>query len=68
MSVVSHSRYLIRIFIENVSSGELKKKIEEFTAQKEIRIMKEQPKKDFELKEIDIRLSLIHISEPTRPY
>ena len=59
MSVVSHSRYLIRIFIENVSSDELTKKIEEFAAQKEIKIMKEQPKKGFELKEIDIKPLLV---------
>ncbi|MGI6586013.1 MAG: DUF2344 domain-containing protein [Gracilibacteraceae bacterium] len=55
MSVVSHSRYSIEIYIENLSYCELKSKIEAFTAQKDIRIMKKQPKKGFELKETDIK-------------
>lgn len=61
MSVVSHSRYLIRIYAENISSDELKKKIEAFAAQKDIKIMKKQPKKDFELIEIDIKPLIIYM-------
>lgn len=61
MSIVSHSRYLIRIHIENVSFNELNKKIEAFAVLKNIKIMKKQPKKDFELKEVDIRPLIVYM-------
>lgn len=61
MSIVSHSRYLIRIYIQNVSFNELNKKIKAFTALKNIKTMKKQPKKDFELKEIDIRPLIVYM-------
>jgi radical SAM-linked protein len=59
MSVVTHARYNIRMNIENVTAEALKKSIEDFLAQEEIKVMKEQPKKGFELKEIDIRPMII---------
>ncbi|HYE81255.1 MAG TPA: TIGR03936 family radical SAM-associated protein [Clostridia bacterium] len=55
MSVVTHARYRIKMNIENVAAEELKKSIEEFFARNSIKVMKEQPKKGFELKEIDIK-------------
>lgn len=59
MSVVTHAKYMIRVNIENVDAEALKKSIEEFVAQESIKVMKEQPKKGFELKEIDIRPMII---------
>ncbi len=61
MAVVTHARYLISMNIENVAPEALKKSIEEFAAQKSIKVMKEQPKKGFELKEIDIRPMIVGI-------
>lgn len=55
MSIVTHARYRIRMNIENVDSDLLNKSIEAFIAQEHIKVMKEQPKKGFELKEIDIK-------------
>lgn len=59
MSVVTHARYKIRVNIDNVDVEALKKSIEDFSAQESIKVMKEQPKKGFELKEIDIKPMII---------
>ncbi|HYF82584.1 MAG TPA: TIGR03936 family radical SAM-associated protein [Clostridia bacterium] len=59
MSVVTHARYKIRINIENVAAEALNKSIEEFIAQDSIKVMKEQPKKGFALKEVDIRPMIV---------
>ena len=59
MSVVSHSRYKIRTIIENVTAEALNKSIEDFAAQESIKVMKEQPKKGFALKEIDIKPMIV---------
>ncbi len=69
MSVVTHSRYKIRMNIENVTAEELNKSIEEFVAQEDIKVMKEQPKKGFALKEIDIRPMIVgmRLSESREP-
>lgn len=55
MSLVTHARYRIRFYLENISPEELEKSLAAFLAQDSIKVMKEQPKKGFELKEIDIR-------------
>ena len=59
MSVVTHARYKIRINIENVDADALSKSIEAFIAQESIKVMKEQPKKGFALKEVDIRPMIV---------
>ena len=59
MSVVTHAKYKIRVNIENVAPEALKKSMEAFLAQASIKVMKEQPKKGFELKEIDIRPMIV---------
>lgn len=59
MSVVTHARYFIRMNIENVAFEAFSKSIEEFVAQEHIKVMKEQPKKGFELKEIDIKSMIV---------
>lgn len=59
MSIVTHARYKIRMKIENVAPEALKKSIEEFMAQESIKVMKEQPKKDFALKEVDIKPMIV---------
>lgn len=59
MSVVTHARYNIRMSIENIDSEALKKSIEAFALQEHIKVMKEQPKKGFELKEIDIKSMIV---------
>lgn len=59
MAIVTHARYLIRMSIENVAPEELKKTIEAFGAQESIKVMKEQPKKGFELKEIEIKPMIV---------
>lgn len=61
MSVVSHARYRIRMIIEGINSPALKKSIEEFQKQDRIIVMKEQPKKNFQLKEIDIRPMILRL-------
>lgn len=55
MSIVTHARYRIRMNIENEAAGEVIRKAEEFSARDSIKVMKEQPKKGFELKETDIK-------------
>jgi radical SAM-linked protein len=59
MSVVTNARYKIRMNIENVTAEAMSKSIEDFLAQEHIKVMKEQPKKGFELKEIDIRPMIV---------
>jgi len=59
MSIVTHARYRITVNIENVAPDSLSKNIETFTAQENIKVMKEQPKKGFELKEIDIKPMIV---------
>lgn len=59
MSVVTHARYQIRMSIENVSPEALEESIEAFAAQEHIKVMKEQPKKGFELIEIDIKPMIV---------
>jgi len=59
MSVVSHARYMISFNLEDVLPGVIDKSIEAFMTKDSIKIMKEQPKKGFELKEIDIRPMII---------
>jgi len=59
MSLVTHARYKIRMRIESAAADELNKSIEDFLAQEQIKVMKEQPKKDFALKEIDIRQMVV---------
>lgn len=55
MSIVTHARYRIRMNIENEAAEEVIRKAEEFSARDSIKVMKEQPKKGFELKETDIK-------------
>lgn len=59
MSVVTHARYRISIDIEDITPEKLQKSIEGFIAQENIRVMKHQPKKGFELKEIDIKPMIV---------
>jgi len=59
MSIVTHARYRITVNIENVSYDSLSKSIEAFASQENIKVMKEQPKKGFELKEIDIKPMIV---------
>lgn len=59
MSVVTHAKYMIKINLEEVEPEALEKSIEAFAAQDSIKVMKEQPKKGFELKEIDIKPMIV---------
>lgn len=59
MSIVTHARYKIRMNIENVTAEAVDKSIDAFLAQENIKVMKEQPKKGYELKEIDIRPMIV---------
>jgi radical SAM-linked protein len=61
MSLVTHARYLIKMHIEDLAAGELNKSIEAFISREHIKIMKEQPKKDFELKEVDIKPMIVNM-------
>lgn len=61
MSLVTHARYMVRFYLENISPEALEKSVRDFLAQDSIRIMKEQPKKGFELKEVDIRPMIIEM-------
>lgn len=61
MSVVTHARYSIRMNIENVGTEVLKGRLEAFMAKESIKVMKEQPKKGFELKEIDIKPMIVNM-------
>ncbi len=59
MSVVTHARYRIRMSIDDVSTDVLGESIRKFASQDSIRVMKKQPKKGFELKEIDIKPMIV---------
>jgi radical SAM-linked protein len=59
MAIVTHARYNIRLVIEGVDAQTLNAAIEGFLKQEQISVMKEQPKKEFKLKEIDIRPMII---------
>ena len=61
MALVTHARYTIRTIIEGITLEELQNKIDEFLSQETIKVMKEQPKKNFELKEIDIRPMILSV-------
>jgi len=55
MSLVTHSRYTIKFKLENADEKVMNEKINSFLDQEQILIKKEQPKKNFALKEIDIK-------------
>lgn len=55
MSLVTHSRYTIKFKLENADENVINGKIDSFLEQEQILIKKEQPKKNFALKEIDIK-------------
>ena len=55
MSLVTHSRYTIKFKLENADEKIIQEKIDTFLEQEQILIKKEQPKKNFALKEIDIK-------------
>lgn len=55
MSLVTHSRYTIKFKLENADEKVVHEKIHEFLEQEQILIKKEQPKKNFALKEINIK-------------
>lgn len=59
MSVVSHAQYKITMTMEGIDGSVLSESIEKFLKQERILVMKEQPKKGFELKEIDIRSMIV---------
>lgn len=61
MSLVTHARYRISFNIENIAPERLQKSMEAFINQENIRVMKKQPKKGFELKEIDIKPMIVSI-------
>ncbi len=61
MSIVTHARYRIAVTIENVTTEMLQNNIEVFIAQNSINVMKRQPKKDFALKEMDIRPMIVEM-------
>jgi radical SAM-linked protein len=62
MSVVTHARYRISMNIEDVTFQKLRNSIEAFTIQEHIKVMKEQPKKNFALKEIDIKPMIVNMN------
>ena len=61
MSLVTHARYSIRMLIDNISADMLQSSLAAFMEQAAIPVMKEQPKKGFELKEIDIKPLIVSI-------
>ena len=62
MSLVTHSRYTIRFLSKDAGYEELQKKLEEFLAKEIILVKRKQPKKDFKLKEIDIKPMIVSVS------
>ncbi|HWQ30533.1 MAG TPA: TIGR03936 family radical SAM-associated protein, partial [Negativicutes bacterium] len=59
MSLVTHARYMVSFYLENISPEALEKSLRDFLVQDSIKVMKEQPKKGFELKEVDIRPMIV---------
>ncbi len=59
MAIVTHARYTVRMLIPDTGEERLQQDIQRFLEQKAILVMKKQPKKDFELKETDIRPMII---------
>ena len=68
MSLVTHALYTIRVLSENKECEGLEEKLQSFISQESIIARKAQPKKNFKIKEIDIRpmiveMKLIHCEE-----
>jgi radical SAM-linked protein len=59
MALVTHARYTIRVLIEDISFERLNEETIKFANQDQILVMKEQPKKNFALKEIDIKPMIV---------
>jgi radical SAM-linked protein len=68
MSLVTHAAYTITVLTENRECAGLREKLQDFISQKSIMARKAQPKKNFKIKEIDIRpmiaeMKLVHCDE-----
>jgi radical SAM-linked protein len=61
MALITHAKYSIRVNIENPDKGHLKTKLLSFINQKSILAQKRQPKKNFQIKEFDIRPMILEM-------
>lgn len=61
MALISHAKYTIALSIENADQEQLKAKLLSFSKQEQILAQKRQPKKNFQIKEIDIKPMIVEI-------
>ncbi len=61
MGIVTHAKYTICMLIKNITPELVESKLGELADMDHILVMKEQPKKDFALKEIDIKPMIMNI-------
>lgn len=62
MSLVTHSKYKVSLSIEDTNFEQLQKKIDEFLKEQEIIALKEQPKKGFKVKEVNIKPMIVEMT------
>lgn len=67
MGLVTHSRYTVKVNVQGIELNQFREKLDEFMSLAEIKVMKKQPKKDFELKEIDIRPMIVSVGAVEAP-
>jgi radical SAM-linked protein len=62
MALITHAKYSIRINCENMDKEDLKVKLQSFINQESILAKKKQPKKNFQIKEIEIRPMILEMN------
>lgn len=62
MALITHAKYTIKAKIENADSNSLKEKLINFINQESILAQKKQPKKNFQIKEVEIRPMILEMN------
>ncbi|MDF2892651.1 MAG: hypothetical protein K0R80_3018 [Clostridia bacterium] len=62
MALITHAKYSIKAYIDDADTKELKEKLNSFINQEQILAQKKQPKKNFQIKEVDIRPMILEMN------
>jgi radical SAM-linked protein len=62
MALITHAEYSIKAYIENADIEDIKEKLNSFINQEHILAQKKQPKKNFQIKEVDIRPMILEMN------
>ena len=62
MALITHAEYSIKAYIENADIEDIKEKLNSFLNQEHILAQKKQPKKNFQIKEVDIRPMILEMN------